>query len=382
MVSEQALDSHSSPDNDSPVGNNKADASLITTKLCFRWVVGAMVGTAMIGLTSPLFVRSYLPLEVSETRGVWVLSPGKTYRWRSEGYANTKVGEHGLPGKTTISGNGDGFRVALWGDSQAEGVAVADDEKLFAAMQKASNSALDVYPFTRSGEDAADWITQMPRVETHWEIDAHVFLIVELSDLLSANDAPLPPPSNSDVAAGQAALAARVPAFVIQAARNLLTETDGVSPRRLRFSVGPVTQKSASSGSQSKEASANGETTDWNLIAKTIRAASEKPIFLIYAPKTPMILGGVVTDSTTSREEMEFLMMRHAAEAARIHVLDVREELEQSATNGRWPHGFHNGRFGSGHLNAHGYQVIAASVVDQVIRILNDGSDASQGRGR
>ena len=46
-------------------------------------------------------------------------------------------------------------------------------------------------------------------------------------------------------------------------------------------------------------------------------------------------------------------------------VVDARDELRSSvASDGRWPHGFHNGRIGSGHLNQVGNQVLAARLVE------------------
>ncbi len=105
-----------------------------------------MVGTGIIALTSPLFVRSYLRLRVDPVRGVWTLPPEHVYRWRSEGYADTWIGPLGMPGKRSLPGGDDRtIRVALWGDSQAEGVCVADDQKIDAQAQRIAGQQLSVF---------------------------------------------------------------------------------------------------------------------------------------------------------------------------------------------------------------------------------------------
>ena len=129
----------------------------------------------------------------------------------------------------------DSIRVALWGDSQAEGVCVADKKKLFAQIENAAQQDIAVLPFARSGQDASDWLPQMKKVEKNLNVDAHLILIVDLPDLnpeTSAGDhGPVETTTNSKIAAS-------VPAFVIQAGRHLITDNDG-NRRRLRFSVGP-----------------------------------------------------------------------------------------------------------------------------------------------
>lgn len=331
-------------------------------RLIVLWVVGALLGVAAIGITSPLFVRSYAPLEANAVRGVWTLPSGRNYRWRSEGYADTRIGPLGMPGKRTLGDGGDQvIAVALWGDSQAEGVCVRDDEKIFAQAERlaadrsAAKLRLNVFPLARSGEQAADWLTQLPRVERELSIDVHVLLITELPDLISAPEAPLAPPSEADVERANAAIAARLPAFVIQAARRVLTEADDATPRRLRFSIGPV--------AATEPAAANGDNaaTDWPAVMAAIRQASTQPMVILYAPQTPLIIDGrIVADD---RDADQFAEMQTAAEAVGLIVVDAGQSLRRSAAAGDWPHGFHNGYIGQGHLNAVGNRLVAERLV-------------------
>ena len=365
---------------------------------------------------------------VDSIRGTWVLPPETKYRWTSEGYATTQIGPLGMPGRVSplvhaepdshlpeeskselpailrsdIASASLPLRVALWGDSQVEGVCVSDQDKLFAITEQLSRGKVEVFPLARSGQDAADWLTQLTQVEQHLSIDLHVFLVVDTEDLLAANDAPRPPPSQTDVAAANAAIASRFPAFVIQAARNLLTEGDGSTRRSLRFRPGPVVEndpilaepeiarKKERSGVKAIDGSGRlgadlkdldtGSYVDssdqqvWDEAMLAIRSATSKPIWILDAPVTPEIVDGRLR-IRSSLDSVYRCMVQSAAQN-RILVLSARELFLSEASQGRWPHGFHNGRFGSGHLNPHGNfllaEILFRAIADQMLVGIQD----------
>ena len=340
-----------------------------------NWIVGTLVGTLLIALTSPLFVRSYLPLQIDPVRGVWTLPPQQTYRWRSEGYANTFIGPLGMPGRRTLpSSDPRSIRIALWGDSQAEGVCVTDDLKLHAQIERESDGTCAVIPLARSGEDAAVWVTQIPEVERQLGVDAHLILVVDLPDLLSAPLAPLPPVAGDP---SRASIAASLPAFVIQAARNLLTEADQQTPRKLRFTVGPPPRldESAEQSEGAAPQQAEGSDDRWREAIDAIRAATKLPVVIAYAPHAPLIVGG--TAQLTNAAEGDFLAMQAAASARGLTVIDLSDPFRDAVTTGIWPRGFHNGYIGSGHLNSDGYQIIARHVAEAIEPL----AESAAGRG-
>ena len=340
-----------------------------------NWIRGTLAGTLIVALTSPLFVRSYLPLQVDPVRGVWTLPPQHTYRWRSEGYANTFIGPLGMPGRRTLPpGESGSVRVALWGDSQAEGVCVTDDLKLHAQIERECGGKCTVFPLARSGEDAAVWLTQIPEVERQLRVDVHLILIVDLPDLLTAPLAPLPPVAGDHA---QASIAASLPAFVIQAARNLLTEADQQTPRKLRFTVGPAPRLSETVGRSEDTVTQRGEGLDdrWREAVDAIRAATELPVVIAYAPHAPQIVGGQA--DLTNAAESDLLTMQSAASARGLTVIDLSDPFRDAVNAGIWPRGFHNGYIGSGHLNSDGYQIIARHVAPAIEPLA--GSVAKQG---
>jgi lysophospholipase L1-like esterase len=318
-----------------------------------RWTVGLITATVLFGIVSPLFVRSFLPNEVN--RGINTLPSGYAYRWRSEGYATTRIGPHGMPGKTEVP-DGAKSRIALWGDSQAEGVTVADDEKLFAAIQAASQNTLDVYPLAISGDSLGRWLLQMPWAESELAVNEHWFLIVDLEDLI---DRSLPDATKSGRLYG---ITSYLPAFTVVAAKNLLTDVEG-NPRQLRFSLGR--QSSTMPIDSIKQSAASPlegwDEPRWTTLMRELRSRSELPIRILYCPPRPMIVGNHVDFEPPFIEAAS--IAARSAEAAGIEWIDLTEPLAISAQSGRWAHGFHNGQFGVGHLNATGNRVVAQAIL-------------------
>jgi hypothetical protein len=330
-------------------------------KYLFRtWFLGVIVGTAIVAVTSPIFVRSYVPLRFDSVRGVYRLASAPSYRWRSEGYADTVIGPLGMPGRVDLpDADEKSRRVALWGDSQVEGFAVSDDDKIYAQTERmaAKSFAIDdsktlvVLPFARSGEDASDWFSQLLQVETQLAIDVHVILVAEVVDLATSKKATV----DVETAETQFEFANDVPAFAIQAARNLLTTGEGSTLRQLRFSIGPTAKKA--------ELNKNDvlRRVDWQSLMRATASETKKPIVLVYAPVLPSIVGPRI--GSIDHDAIEFERLKQSAQFNGIVVVDLRDELLNSASNGRWPHGFHNGRFGSGHLNRIGNKIVAGGVL-------------------
>ena len=326
-------------------------------------MIGVIVGTAIIATTSPLFVRSFVPRVHDDVRDVWVLQSDQVYRWRSEGYASTSIGPHGMMGRRKLprdiaAPERSVVVVALWGDSQAEGVAVSDATKLFAQAEQAasdSGTRMAVLPLGRSGDDAADWLTQIPDVESAWNVDAHVILVTEMSDMHPAVSSSTRKASET-VDATREKIAQQLPGFVVHAARNLLTESNGEKKRSMRFSLGPMKKKPAHSKTE--------VAIDWQGIARSIEQAAQKPVIVVYAPQVPSIVDGVAKDVDGDADA--FAAFESAAAQNGIVVTDVTRALIDSARSGQWPHGFHNGQFGVGHLNESGYEIVADAIVRAV----------------
>ena len=338
-----------------------------------------VAGTLLVGLTSPLFVRTYHAYVDDEVRGVPVMRPGLRYRWRSEGYAVTRVGPYGMPGKVAIKApTADVVRVALWGDSQVEGTSLADGWKLYAQAEReaarrgsAETNIWDVYPLARSGDDISHWLAQMPRAESAFAIDAHVILVADVLDLRTAPLAPVGHEVDGTPVSAwidRRTLTRQLPAFAIQAGRRLLTGPDGTSRRQLRFAPGPA--PTPPGGGPPRK-----NVFDWPARMAAIRDTADAPVILLYAPRVPTIRRGELV--TVEPDVEQVAPMRAAADEVGIRVVDLRPQFLRSAADWKFPHGFHNGEIGVGHLNADGYAIIARALVDTVRDSLTAGVAAS-----
>jgi hypothetical protein len=326
-------------------------------RLISRWIAGVVAGTLLVGVTSPLFVRSYLPRRLDTVRDVLTFPRGRSYRWRSEGYATTLFGALGTPGGIPPApDHRRSLRVALWGDSQAEGVCVSDHEKIPAQVMDLSGGKLQVIPLARSGDDCNDWISQLERVEANRDLDAHVFLVVEWTDWLLQPEQPQETPS-----AIANTLATTFPAFMIQAARNIVTSGNDLRPRTLRFRPGPVASHGASRGIPPEEIKQTPRAERLDIQLARVFSSTKLPCVFLYAPKLPAIVDGQI--KTDDPDEPLFKQLESFTTGRKSLVVDVRSALAASAANDRWPRGFHNGQFGVGHYNAAGNHILASAVI-------------------
>jgi hypothetical protein len=273
------------------------------------------------------------------------------------------MGRMDLPGSSTT-------RVALWGDSQAEGVCLPDDQKLWAVLERQFEDT-DVLPLAESGDNAGHWLAQFANVEQAFDLDAHLILIHELADLkVLSFDAP-----GSRNIPKLPVWIDYVPDFVLASGRRLLfTETN--QRRELRFTIGPVNHSSTSPDSVETTV---GESGSWATPARRLRAATNLPITVVYAPiigSSDVGASNIGSSTVGSRmigptkvdtgdgDDAATQCLAAALGEQRIGFIDCRDRFRNAIKSGRYPHGFHNGRIGSGHLNALGNRLIAETVSD------------------
>ncbi|TWT75348.1 hypothetical protein [Allorhodopirellula solitaria] len=329
-----------------------------------RWVLGSISGTLIVWLTSPLFVRSYHSRVVDPATRQWVYPAGTEYRWRSEGYATTVFGQHGMPGRQTLPTTKASRVIALWGDSQAEGVCVADEDKLWRVLQEqlsTDREPVDVLPLARSGADAADWMRSFEAAETQMGVTEHFLLLCELEDLLSITGPILDSMPATQTARGDKMLD-MVPDFVLDAARGLLFAGESTELRQLRFGIGPAPSHDKSpAGSPPQPATFSAAD-----IATTLAQSTSKPVTVVYAPRVPAIMGGQVR--WEDPQDSDFRSLASELRRNGVRVINCRGALRISAESGDFPHGFQNGLLGNGHLNPIGYQAIAETAASETPR--------------
>lgn len=322
-------------------------------KIVERWVVGLIVGTLLVAVTSPGFVRTYCSRTWDSLRQRYVYPENLSYRWRAEGYASSHIGPHGMVGRADMPAD-DAPRIAIWGDSQAEGVTLPDDAKLWATLQD-THPEKQFIPLAESGADASDWVRGIELVEKELRIAEHWILVCELQDL-AVVDSGTPPPSR--VSAIRSAWLDYVPDFVVEAGRGLLFDSENQF-RRFRFSWGPSAE--TFDPPVGEPVSVTRDDAFWAGVATRLADSTSLPIKLIYAPKLPFIWSDAIINQDLDADD--FRRLQPQLRLRGISVIDCRDAFRQSAAAGALPHGFHNGRFGWGHLNRVGNRLIAETMV-------------------
>lgn len=102
-----------------------------------KWLLGLAIATAGAWVWSAPFVRSVVVYVPDEVLGTHVAKSGQVYRFRDEGWADTRFGRHGLVGIDDVAVV-PGPKVAIWGDSFVVGYQVADEEKVASRVTELS----------------------------------------------------------------------------------------------------------------------------------------------------------------------------------------------------------------------------------------------------
>lgn len=326
------------------------------------WLFGLVGSWSVVWLLGPLLLDSILVRSFDPDLGVNTLRPGDIVRWRSEGWASTRIGPHGLPGWQPPPAHDHQpiTRLAVWGDSQVEGVCVDDSDKIHAQVIRiaAQRDARpwDCLPLGRSAADARHWRQLLNQADALWAPSRHVWLVTELADLTIAVTADQPPdhyPASPDWVImarrwrGEAILAA---------SKRILRDPNSGQLRRLDFHLGP---RPAVAGPSPPTPAILSATADW-----VAAAAGETGgrLTLIYAPDTPRIGDGVLMEHP---DDGAFDQLAALLDQRQVPLIDLRPTFrEHWRRTGRFPRGFHNGLPSFGHLNAEGNQLVAQAIVD------------------
>ena len=351
----------------------------MTTPL--RWGVGLRWATGLLGAFAVTWglgrfgVDSILVRDRDVALDTVSLRPGDRIRWRSEGYGDTLVGPHGLPGWTPREA---GRRVLLWGDSQVEGLCLPDNQKLHRQVIDLIGDELDcdVLPLAKSGTDARDWQAAIPPAKRLWSPDGHVWVITELNDLEAILE-PVPNPTAyrwNEPSPGFVRVAKRLGADAFFAgAKRLLLDPDTGGLRRLDFRLGP-----RSGDSQANTRSGDGDypigmsemTRGQRMVAVTrrlveLRRQIDTFWLIVFVPQGPTIDRGSGTMHLDDYSLEDYVHAITALNDKGLVAIDMRDDfLSLWQNERRLPRGFHNGLPGAGHLNADGNRLIAAKIAE------------------
>jgi hypothetical protein len=344
-----------------------------------HWLAGFAFSVLFAWVVSAVFLNSISPIVWDEQVGLYVAPPGTVYRHRSEGWASSRTGPHGIKGLPADVPAGP--KVFFWGNSFVDAVSVDDPDKMaqaFSSLCREHGLGLLGLGLGGGGESAADYSFKMRAFEREvGPIALHVIVLGSMGEVLP--DLERHGHSRFFSTAGGFGLEkwSAVPSAPALRWTGVLHDLHlagayelYVRLRDLHLRLRPGTARE--SGAEAPPGDAAGQASPdtlrqgWEFLLQSLLCEARAPILFVHIPAVPRLVRGSVDFS-----EPDAGLARAFGEAcARQNVgfLDLAGPFtEHFRATGRFTRGFANTPPGQGHLNQDG-QRLAAQAVFRYIR--------------
>jgi hypothetical protein len=330
------------------------------------WPAGFLLASLlMIGLSRP-FVESIMPWIWEPAVETFVPEAGHVHRYRQEGWADTHFGRYGLPAVADL-GAVAGPAALIWGDSQIEAFQVDDADKVAQQVTALTGGRTTGVGIGRGGRQIGDYLRLMPGYEHLCEPALHVVVIPNLRDAypeerLEAGRRVYSLEAHPTVI-GQRKLRrvfARLGLDYAFACLRSFHRDGGLAA--LRFRPGPVRAiRTDDLPLPPLEPAAAAAT------AAALRAATDRPLLLIYAPTLPSLEPPGLRTTPRPEDAAAAAVLAAACRDAGIAFVDLSDRLLDTwRATGRFPRGFPNGVPSRGHWNALGHRIAAEAIVEHL----------------
>lgn len=339
------------------------------------WGGGFLVSCLFAWGLSAIFLDSVVPMVWDAALGRFISRPGVVERTRSEGWASTYWGEHGVVGIKDISRDVRS-KVFIWGNSHVEALGVGDERKIAQQLTRMlQNEGMDMMGVGLgfSGESVADMYSFMQAYERIASpVAGHVVVLLGmkyvLPDEFSACHSVftrLPEPrieknicTPSDTARAWAPVLYETNANVVI---ELYKKARGLS---LRFAPGPV-QKRSSTESAPRSVTAEGYVESWRFMLRALKKQTAVPISFIYCPRIPKISDNRVDLNDAEQPFVRAFATTCAEEG--VPFIDVSAQVRNEyMQHARFTRGFFNTIPGQGHINEYGQAIIAKALFERL----------------
>lgn len=333
------------------------------------WLIGFIISGLFIWVVSAVFVNSLSSFVWDDVLEKYVYAPGSVIKWRSEGWADTRIGEHRfLKGEDRIAMS-EAPKFIYWGDSQVEALQLSNGRKAMGQFNAISKGK-PYYGLTvgAGGRRVADYYFGIPVYERSFpNIMGHVVLLSGLDDVM--------PGRRKDHAYYQCDPWRLEPGHAAPPNRMALTYAPFVSAMQLggfydvykslmgyRFVFAPG-QQEAKAGVDTGPAPEKrcGEEDGWRYLLGELLRETDGFLVFVYCPYTPKLEQGAVSLKNPEEDAKE-LFARVCSEMGVGFVDLSRTFNEFYRETGRLPRGFFNSPPGAGHLNADGQRLIAEAL--------------------
>lgn len=329
----------------------------------FAWLGGICFSAAFAWTISIVFLNSVIPQVWDEDLGEFIRKPGIVVRFRSEGWGNTAVGEHGILGGGDVVLSGGNPCLLLWGDSHLEAYQV-DDRYKVASVFNSLNKDLQAASISRSGLSVADYYFLIPRFEKMYpNISAHVILLSGMDDVTpgrqnSCNGRFFADPwrferGNCTLSPLALKWGSMLYKFRLEPYYQLYRDVkDWVADMRIAVAPAPTATKIVRNSKLGRA---------WDFLVHELSTAAEKPIVFVYCPYGPRIVNGNIDFTDRNAKEKE-QFKEHCTNGG-VGFIDMTEAFSDLFSEERkLPRGFFNTPQGQGHFNADGQALIAEAI--------------------
>ena len=330
------------------------------------WGGGALFSTMLIWVLSVFFANSIVPVQWDDELGLYVPMEGITTRFRSEGWADTVRGSHGLTRAGEQMLRETGPTTLLWGDSFAEALQVEESERIAGVYNKLSKKN-KIVTVAGGGLGAADYYFNIPRYERlGGNINGHIILLVGMDDVspkrqVDCHSRFLADPWRFEASSCEpSSLALRfAPLFSRWNLEFLHLVYRSLLDYQFRFTPGPV-QRVRRRLEQSLDVDME---EGWEYLVESLKERASGNLVFVYAPRIPVLRDGLVV--LENGEEARKELFRDICVKNGVGFVDVSDAfIKLYADEGRLPRGFSNSPPGTGHMNEYGQAIIAGALYE------------------
>jgi len=339
-------------------------------KIIKNWIISFLVSFLFAWLASYIFSDSVSPKVYDQEVGRYVLASGTKVRKRSEGWAVTHVGPHGVTGVALLA-DLNKPAIAIWGDSYIEGFNVPDKAKagaLITADAEDKGVGFVGVNIGMSGQSIADYYFAIPKYEKIFNIARHYIVLPNMADALPDNDSAhlsqfvSNPELGMRFKAYRQAPHWRLKSWLHGCGLDFLWDlVKDASQIQWRFI--PESGQRVLEGTSLSHGSfpPNSYAEVWNFLLSAMAQTTTKPITYVYCPAVPLLLrdGVQMTDADRALAE-KFASLCHERGIDFINL--EKEFINLYEASGRFPRGFANSRPSYGHMNVDGHRILAEAI--------------------
>lgn len=336
------------------------------------WVFGFVFSLLFIWGVSAVFLGSIRPKVWDSAVGRFIDVPGLTYRHRSEGWADTCPGLHGMSRESAEVFFSPGPKFLFWGDSYAEAVQVSPEERAVNVYNAlAGQGKPRGVTIADSGLTVADYYFYIPRYEALTDnVVAHIFLLDGLRGIMPGSHLDChsqflaDPWRFEEHLCEPSELAQRYGPMINRSRLDFLHGLyRSLRDYSFRFSVGNLTQRRPVIRPEKEELSPERMESAWRFLLAELARETRARLVFIYAPLSPALSRGNIRYENEEDKAKKALFARLCREAGADFIDLSADFLSLYEKDGTLTMGFFNTPQGAGHFNASGQAVVARGLL-------------------